>query len=81
MVKLSKAPSGTMFIKSKIDNIMGQLFIVTFDLEFTTVYDWAAFGPYCEQRMVTYDDVKGEDVYTEVDPSIYNNPYSSDNSM
>ena len=74
MVKLSKAPSGTMFMKSKIDNVMGQLFIITFDLEFTTVYDWAALGPYCEQRMCSANE-EGELTYSEIDPSIYNNPY------
>lgn len=45
MVKISKAPSGTMFMRSKIDNIMGQLYVVEFTLEFTTMYDWAAIGP------------------------------------
>lgn len=45
MVKLSKAPSGAMFIKSRVDNIMGDLYIVEFTLEFTTIYDWAAIGP------------------------------------
>jgi phage-related protein len=39
MVKLSKAPSGTMFMKSKIDNVVGQLYIINFDIEFTTVND------------------------------------------
>ena len=73
MVKLSKAPSGTIFIKNKIDNVMGQLFIVTFDLEFTTVYDWAASGQYCEQSMSTATG--GVNDYTLVDPSIFNNSY------
>ena len=38
-VKVSKAPSGTMFVKGRIDSAMGQLYIVTFDLEFTTIGD------------------------------------------
>lgn len=70
MVKLSKAPNGTMFIKSKIDKTMGQLFIITFDLEFTTVYDWAAIGPYCEQKVLSDGNIKNL-----IDPSIYNNEY------
>ena len=39
MVKISKAPSGTMFMKGRVDDIMGQLYIITFDLELTTVHD------------------------------------------
>ena len=48
MVKVSKAISGTMFVKSTFDSTMGQLYIITFDIEFTTVSDWAAIGPYCQ---------------------------------
>lgn len=64
MVKISKAPTGTMFIKGTVDKYLGQLYIITFDIEFTTINDWAAYGPYCEQN-------RNEDI----NPSIYNNPY------
>lgn len=64
MVKVSKAPSGTMFMKGAIDNIMGQLYIITFDLEFTTVHDWAALGNYAEQNSIN-----------SINTSIYNNEY------
>lgn len=64
MVKVSKAPSGTMFMKGRIDDIMGQLYIITFDLEFTTVHDWAALGNYAEQNSIK-----------EIDSSVYNNEY------
>jgi hypothetical protein len=39
MVKVSKAISGTMFMKRKIDSVLGQLYIITFDIEFTTIFD------------------------------------------
>lgn len=39
MVKVSKAISGAMFIKNKVDPILGELFIVTFNIDFTTVSD------------------------------------------
>jgi hypothetical protein len=67
MVKLNKAPSGSMFIKGKIDNTLGQLYIVTFDLEFTTVEDWAALGEYGEQKHIVNDD--------DISISVFNNPY------
>jgi hypothetical protein len=69
MVKLSKAPSGVMFMQGKIDNVMGQLYHITFDLEFTTINDWAALGEYNEQSNV-YDNGK-----LTINNSIYNNPY------
>lgn len=64
MVKISKAPSGTMFMKGRVDNVMGQLYVITFDLEFTTVHDWAALGNYAEQNSIK-----------EIDMSVYNNEY------
>lgn len=64
MVKLSKAPSGTMFMKGRVDSVMGQLYIITFDLEFTTVHDWAALGNYAEQNSKK-----------DISSSVYNNEY------
>ena len=68
MVKLSKAPTGTMFIKNRIDKVMGQLYIVEFQLEFTTIGDWAAIGLYGEQQVVG-------NYSSTMDPSVYNNNY------
>lgn len=68
MVKLSKAPSGTMFMKSKIDNVMGQLYIINFDIEFTTVNDWAALGEYGEQKIEAHG-------IKNIDPSVFNNEF------
>lgn len=76
MVKLSKAPSGTMFMKGKLDNIRGQLYIITFDLEFTTISDWAAVGEYGEQEIKK--KVDGTSLVVDnfvVNPSVFNNPY------
>lgn len=68
MVKISKAPSGTMFIRSKIDNIMGQLYVVEFTLEFTNVYDWAAIG-----SQAWYENTG--DNSSSLTVSCYNNSY------
>lgn len=67
MVKLSKAPSGTMFMKGRIDSVMGQLHIISFDLEFTTIEDWAALGEYGEQKQVASTN--------DISISVFNNPY------
>lgn len=48
MVKLASAPSAVMSIGHKIDNVMGKLFTITFEVEFTTTDDWAALGEYIE---------------------------------
>ena len=68
MVKVSKAITGSMFIKSKVDSVMGDLYIINFTVEFTTINDWAALGPYCWQEE-SKNDIR------EVNPSIYNNGY------
>lgn len=64
MVKVSKAISGTMFNRYRIDSVVGQSYIITFDIEFTTVSDWAATGPYCELSNYELPNV-----------SIFNNSY------
>lgn len=64
MVKISSSLSGTIFIKSKVDSIIGDLYIITFDVNFTTVEDWAAIGPYCEQNYLE-----------DINSNIYNNDY------
>lgn len=64
MVKVSKAISGTMFMKRHVDPTLGQLYIITFDVEFTTVSDWAAMGPYCELSNSEFPNI-----------SIFNNSY------
>lgn len=81
MVKISKAPSGVMFTKGKIDDIMGDLYIITFTLEMTTVGDWAALGPYCWQEQ-TYSSTYSASstsststVTTTVNPSVFANAY------
>lgn len=77
MVKISKSITGSMFIKSKIDSVMGDLYTITFTVEFTTINDWAALGPYCWQEnyeLVTVDENSTTKV-RNVNPSIYNNSY------
>ena len=64
MVKISSSLSGTIFIKSKVDSIIGDLYIITFDINFTTVEDWAAIGPYCEQNYLE-----------DINSNVYNNDY------
>lgn len=73
-VKVSKAPSGTMFVKGRIDSAMGQLYIVTFDLEFTTIGDWAALSDHGEQNFF-WSDSDNQVVVNDIDPSIINNSY------
>ena len=65
IVKVSSAPSGTYFVKGKIDPVMGQLFVVTFNLSFTTINDWAALSEY---GMISNED-------PDVNFSIFNNTY------
>lgn len=65
IAKLSSAPAGSMFVKSKVDKVLGQLYIVEFKLSFTTVNDWAALGEYCEAN-------SGTDGWTS---SVFNNDY------
>lgn len=65
MVKISRAPSGVMFMSGNIDSVMGQLYTITFTLEFTTVHDWAALGNYAEQNSIN-----------DIDVSVYNNEYN-----
>lgn len=77
MVKVSKSITGSMFIKSKIDSVMGDLYIITFTVEFTTINDWAALGPYCWQEkyeLISTDENNTTKV-RNVNPSIYNNSY------
>lgn len=64
MVKISSSLSGTMFIKNKVDSIIGDLYIITFDVSFTTIEDWAAIGPYCEQNYLE-----------DINSNVYNNDY------
>lgn len=64
MVKINSSLSGTMFIKNKVDSIIGDLYIITFDVSFTTIEDWAAIGPYCEQNYSK-----------DINSSVYNNDY------
>ena len=44
MTKVTKAPNGEMWIKSKVDSILEETYNVTFQITFTTVGDWAAYG-------------------------------------
>ena len=67
-----------MFIKSKIDSVMGDLYTITFIVEFTTINDWAALGPYCWQEnyeLVTVNENGTIKKVRNVNPSIYNNSY------
>ena len=76
MVKISKSITGSMFIKSKIDSVMGDLYTITFTVEFTTINDWAALGPYCWQEnyeLVTVNENGTIKEVRNVNPSIYNN--------
>ena len=78
MVKISKSITGSMFIKSKIDSVMGDLYTITFTVEFTTINDWAALGPYCWQenyKLVTVNENGTIKEVRNVNPSIYNNSY------
>lgn len=43
--KITKCISGTTFVRGRYDHVIGDLYIVNFDLEFTTVDDYAALGP------------------------------------
>lgn len=42
MVKVSKQPTNTIWALNRVDSVRGELYIVTFELQFTTVGDWAA---------------------------------------
>lgn len=75
MVKISKSITGSMFIKSKIDSVMGDLYTITFTVEFTTINDWAALGPYCWQENYKLVTVNENSTVRNVNPSIYNNSY------
>ena len=77
MVKISKSITGSMFIKSKIDSVIGDLYTITFTVEFTTINDWAALGPYCWQENCESITVDENNIIKvrNVNPSIYNNSY------
>lgn len=70
MVKLSNAPEGTIFVRNRVDSIMGQLYIITFTLQFTTISDWAALSDYSEQNNSWNNDNE-----LQINPSVYNNNY------
>lgn len=42
--KISKAISGTTFVRGRVDKLLGDLHIVEFSIDFTTVDDYAALG-------------------------------------
>jgi hypothetical protein len=66
MAKITQAPSGEMWIKNKVDNILEETYNITFQISFTTVGDWAAFS---QPVMLDYDfdDIKNS--------ANFNNPY------
>ena len=43
--KISKAINGTTFVRGRADKLLGDLHIVEFSIDFTTVDDYAALGP------------------------------------
>lgn len=44
ITKVSKAPNGEMWVKNKVDSVVGETYNITFQVTFTTVEDWAALG-------------------------------------
>lgn len=44
MVKVSKQPTNAIWALNRVDSVRGEIYIVTFELQFTTVGDWAALG-------------------------------------
>lgn len=60
LTKISKQITAEVWNKSRIDPVLGNLYIVTFNITFTTINDWAALSDASEGFVLRQDDPKYE---------------------
>lgn len=62
-VKVTSAPAGTIWIKNSVDHVLEELYIVTFEITFSTTEDWAALGAIASIPINTIDSVNLGDTW------------------
>lgn len=76
MVKISKNIVGEQWVLNKVDPILGELYHVTFTIDFTTTQDWAALGENNEDIVVRsvsngYEKDSLDDITSAAEGDIY----------
>ena len=62
-VKVTSAPAGTIWIKNSVDHVLEELYIVTFEITFSTTEDWAALGAIASIPVNTIESVNLGDTW------------------